>query len=83
MDLYQHEVAKRLAVEYGKTVSAEDIGEEEMKYMIMSIEKASGKDHLPPAEWVRQFFIFLRETGKYPEMLQSPRQFAAGMICSL
>ena len=62
-------------------MTAQEISADEIAYMLKAIEtEHMNPNHYPPAKWVISWFMFLRETGKYPEMLESLRQFVQQII---
>jgi hypothetical protein len=81
-DLYEHEAVQQLAKEYGLTeITPRDISEAKITCFLRAIEtERMNPKHDPPAEWVKSFFMFLRQTGKYPELLKSPNLFVEEII---
>jgi hypothetical protein len=81
-DLYQHEAIQQLAKEFGlEKMTAREISEDEIKRLLEAIgSEHINPDHDSPAKWVKSFFMFLRQTGKFPEMLESPRVFVQQII---
>jgi len=81
-DLYQHEAVQQLAVEFGRAnLTAEDISKDEITHMLKAMDtERFNPTHDSPAEWVKSWFTFLRQTGKFAEMLESPRRFARVII---
>lgn len=84
-NVYQHEAVQQLAKEFGLSeITDNDLYPDEVTYFLKAIENESvNADHEPPAQFVQNFFTILRETGKFPEMLESPRRFARKMIQEL
>ena len=81
-ELYQHELVKQLATEFGlPEITEQDLYEDEIIYLLKAVEtERVNPKHYPPARWVQDFFTFLRQTGKSPEILESPRAFARQII---
>jgi len=81
-DLYQHEAVQQLAGEFGlPKMTVQDISEAEILYMLKAIKtERFNPNHYSPAKWVKSWLMFLRQTGEFPEMLESPRQFARQII---
>jgi hypothetical protein len=80
--VYQHEAVQQLAKEFGlREITSQHISEAKVKCFLKAIDTGRmNPDHYPPAKWVQGFFIFLRQTGKYPEMLKSPDLFVEEII---
>jgi len=72
------EFVQQLAKEYGYLP---DLSKYELAHLLKAIATDRvNPNHYPPAQWAASFFVFLRNTGKHPEMLESPRQFAREII---
>jgi hypothetical protein len=84
-DPYQHEAIRQLAVEFGlQKITAQDLSKDEIAYLLKAIETDRvNPNHYPPAKWAASFFVFLRQTGNFPEMLGSPHQFVREIIREL
>ncbi len=84
-DPYQHEAIRQLATEFGlQKITAQDLSTHEIAYLLKAIETDRvNPNHYAPAQWAASFFVFLRQTGKFPELLESPRQFAREIIREL
>jgi hypothetical protein len=58
-----------------------DISEAKITCFLRSIEtERLNPEHFPPAKVVETFFMFLRQTGNYPELLTSPNLFVEEII---
>jgi hypothetical protein len=80
--IYQHEAVQQLAQEYGLAeITPRDISEAKITCFLRAIEtERMNPEHFPPAKVVKTFFMFLRRTGKYPELLTSPNLFVEEII---
>jgi hypothetical protein len=83
-DLYQHELVQQLAKEFGREITTQEISKDEITYLLKAVQTDRvNPNHYPPAKWAASFFMFLRQTGKHPEMLGSPHAFALEIIREL
>jgi hypothetical protein len=78
------ELVLQLAAEFGRSITDQDISADEIKYLLKAAESERvNPNHYPPAKWAASFFVFLRQTGNFPEMLESPHKFAREIIREL